>query len=43
MEVMAQTIKEQVIKDLSELKKIDIDALVNQRIEKFCSMGVVQE
>jgi len=43
MEVMAQTIKEHVIKDLSELKKIDIDALVNQRIEKFCSMGVVQE
>lgn len=43
LEVMAQTIKEQVIKDLSELKKIDIDALVNQRIEKFCSMGVVQE
>jgi len=43
MEAMAQTIKEQVIKDLAQLKKIDIDALVNQRIEKFCSMGVVQE
>jgi acetyl-CoA carboxylase carboxyl transferase subunit alpha len=41
--LMAQTIKEQVIKDLSQLKKIDIDALVNQRIEKFCSMGVVKE
>ena len=40
---MAQTIKEQVIQDLSELEKIDIDELVNQRIEKFCSMGVVQE
>ena len=43
MEVMAQTIKDQVIKDLSQLKKIDIDELVNQRIEKFCNMGVVQE
>jgi acetyl-CoA carboxylase carboxyl transferase subunit alpha len=43
LEVMAQTIKEQVIKDLPELKKLDIDELVNQRIEKFCSMGVVQE
>jgi acetyl-CoA carboxylase carboxyl transferase subunit alpha len=43
MELIAQTIKEQVINDLAELKKIDIDALVNQRIEKFCSMGVVQE
>ena len=43
MEVMAQTIKDQVIKDLAQLKKIAIDDLVNQRIEKFCSMGVVQE
>ena len=43
MELMAQTIKEQVIKDLAKLKKIDIDELVNQRIEKFCSMGVVNE
>ncbi|MCF8319365.1 MAG: acetyl-CoA carboxylase carboxyltransferase subunit alpha [Sphingobacteriaceae bacterium] len=43
MEAMAQTIKEQVIKDLAQLKKIDIDELVNQRIEKFCSMGVVNE
>lgn len=43
MEAMAQTIKEQVIKDLAQLKKIDIDELVNQRIEKFCNMGVVQE
>jgi acetyl-CoA carboxylase carboxyl transferase subunit alpha len=43
IEVMAQTIKKQVIKDLSQLNKIDIDELVNQRIEKFCSMGVVQE
>lgn len=43
MEAMAQTIKEQVIKDLAQLKKIDIDELVNQRIEKFCSMGLVQE
>ncbi len=41
--LMAQTIKEQVVKDLSKLKKIDIDELVNQRIEKFCSMGVVNE
>jgi acetyl-CoA carboxylase carboxyl transferase subunit alpha len=43
MELMAQTIKEQVIKDLAKLKKIAIDELVNQRIEKFCSMGVVNE
>jgi acetyl-CoA carboxylase carboxyl transferase subunit alpha len=42
-ELMAQTIKEQIVKDLSKLKKIDIEELVNQRIEKFCSMGVVNE
>jgi acetyl-CoA carboxylase carboxyl transferase subunit alpha len=41
--LMAQTIKEQIVKDLSKLKKIAIDELVNQRIEKFCSMGVVNE
>ncbi len=42
-EIMAQTIKEQIVKDLSKFKKIAIDELVNQRIEKFCSMGVVNE
>jgi acetyl-CoA carboxylase carboxyl transferase subunit alpha len=40
---MAQTIKDQILKDLSKLKKVAIDKLVDQRIEKFCSMGVVQE
>ncbi len=41
--LMAQTIKNQILKDLSKLKKVAIDKLVDQRIEKFCSMGVVQE
>lgn len=40
---MAHTIKDQILKDLSKLKKVAIDKLVDQRIEKFCSMGVVQE
>lgn len=40
---MAQTIKDQILKDLTKLKKVAIDQLVDQRIEKFCSMGVVQE
>lgn len=40
---MAETIKAQIIKDLKELSTMDIDQLVNARIEKFCSMGVVQE
>lgn len=43
LELMAQTLKAQIEKDLTLLKKVDIDTLVNERIEKFCSMGVVQE
>ncbi|MDM8176532.1 MULTISPECIES: acetyl-CoA carboxylase carboxyltransferase subunit alpha [Olivibacter] len=42
-EQMANTIKEQLIKDIVELNDRQIDTLVNDRIEKFCSMGVVVE
>lgn len=40
---MADTLKEQIIKDLKELKKTNLDKLIAARIDKFCSMGVVQE
>ena len=40
---MAATLKKQLIKDLKALKEKNIDELVNERIEKFCSMGVVVE
>ena len=40
---MAETVKEQLIKDIAELGKKKIDKLVSERIEKFCSMGVVVE
>lgn len=40
---MAETMKTQIIKDLAQLKKTKIDQLVEERIDKFCSMGVVQE
>ncbi|MEH6307307.1 acetyl-CoA carboxylase carboxyltransferase subunit alpha [Olivibacter sp. CPCC 100613] len=40
---MAETIKEQLVKDIVELGTKQIDTLVNDRIEKFCSMGVVVE
>lgn len=40
---MAETIKGQLIKDIVELSGKQIDALVNERVEKFCSMGVVVE
>jgi len=40
---MAETMKKQIVKDLAQLKKTKIDQLVEERIDKFCSMGVVQE
>ncbi|TCD03622.1 acetyl-CoA carboxylase carboxyltransferase subunit alpha [Pedobacter psychroterrae] len=42
-EEMAQTIKEQIIKDLEILKKEKTDKMIATRIDKFCAMGVVQE
>ncbi len=41
--VMAQTIKEKLIQDLKELKSKNIETLIAERIDKFCSMGVVLE
>jgi len=40
---MASTLKKQLIKDLKVLKEIATDKLVNDRIEKFGAMGVVNE
>ena len=42
-ELMADTLKRQIVKDLKELTKIDSDKLIAIRIDKFCSMGVVVE
>ncbi len=42
-EVMAETLKAQILEDLKSLKKVDKDALVATRIDKFCAMGVVNE
>ncbi len=39
--VMASTVKKQLIKDIKALKDRNIEELVNERIDKFCSMGVV--
>ncbi|EHQ26264.1 acetyl-CoA carboxylase carboxyltransferase subunit alpha [Mucilaginibacter paludis] len=38
---MAATLKKQLLKDLKMLKEKNTDDLVAERIEKFCSMGVV--
>ncbi|ADY53209.1 acetyl-CoA carboxylase carboxyltransferase subunit alpha [Pseudopedobacter saltans DSM 12145] len=40
---MSQTIKEKLIQDLKELKSKQIETLISERIDKFCSMGVVLE
>jgi len=40
---MAATLKKQLIKDLKTLGEKNVDELVAERIEKFCSMGVVVE
>ena len=40
---VAKTIQNRIVKDLKLLGKKSIDELVNQRIEKFCAMGVVVE
>ena len=42
-EQMAQTIKEQILADLANLKNQDTDSMIAARIDKFCAMGVVQE
>lgn len=40
---MAETIKSQLLADLSELKAKKVEKLIDERIEKFCNMGVVVE
>ncbi|MGB0871222.1 MAG: acetyl-CoA carboxylase carboxyltransferase subunit alpha [Flavobacteriales bacterium] len=42
-EEVFETVKSYILSELSELKNQPISELVNQRIEKFCSMGVFEE
>lgn len=42
-EQMAKTIQNKIIEDLKLLLKQDIEQVIADRIEKFCSMGVVVE
>ncbi|MBE7178784.1 MAG: acetyl-CoA carboxylase carboxyltransferase subunit alpha [Mucilaginibacter polytrichastri] len=42
-EAMAVLLKKALLKDIAMLKAKPVDELVNERIEKFCSMGVVVE
>jgi len=40
-EAMIATLKQVLINDLATLKAKNVDELVNERIDKFCAMGVV--
>ncbi len=40
-EAMIATLKQVLVDDLEKLKVKNVDELVNERIDKFCSMGVV--
>jgi len=42
-DLMAATLKEQIVKDLAILGKEKTDKLIEKRINKFCAMGVVNE
>ncbi len=42
-EQMAKAVQDRIIRDLKELKPRNIDEVISERIDKFCSMGVVVE
>jgi acetyl-CoA carboxylase carboxyl transferase subunit alpha len=42
-QAMAQQLKETILNLLAELNALDPQERINQRIDKFCSMGVVIE
>ena len=43
VKAMATTIKKTILDNYKELSKIPVEELLNQRIDKFCAMGVVKE
>jgi acetyl-CoA carboxylase carboxyl transferase subunit alpha len=43
LKTMSETIKDTILKTLKELDKQKPEKRIDQRIEKFCSMGVVVE
>ena len=42
-EMMATTLKAQILTDINQLKKQSTDELIASRIDKFCAMGLVVE
>lgn len=43
LKMMASTLKTTLVQALKDLDSLDPEARINQRIEKFCAMGVVKE
>lgn len=42
-EEMFAIVKSEILKNLAELDKLDVEKLIDKRIKKFCAMGVVEE
>lgn len=40
---MSQEVKKVILSTTGELRKLSVDELIQQRIDKFCSMGIVKE
>jgi acetyl-CoA carboxylase carboxyl transferase subunit alpha len=40
---MSEEVKKIILSTTSELRKLSVDQLIQERIDKFCSMGVVKE
>jgi acetyl-CoA carboxylase carboxyl transferase subunit alpha len=40
---MAQTLKKVIISNILELQQLSPEERINQRIDKFCAMGVFTE
>ncbi len=43
VKTMAATIKKTILDNYKELNQLPVEELLNQRIDKFCAMGVVKE
>jgi acetyl-CoA carboxylase carboxyl transferase subunit alpha len=43
VKAMAEEIKKTILKNFEELSKLSVQERINQRIDKFCAMGVVKE
>src|ERR1041385_6008728 len=43
VKAIAETVKKTILSNYKELSKLPVEQLLNERIDKFCAMGVVKE